>query len=112
MDVSKSWSFQQDFNVAIASWIECGIRQKMEKDITTSKAFRGHFEFWVPLHLPTNETLTMGHVIPAFIILGLGLLLATIPFIFELFHHYCQGKTVAKAKIMISEAWMPTTKDA
>ena len=93
--------------MAIASWLDSGIHQKMVKDVITSKALRGHFEFWAPPQLLTNETLTMGHVIPAFIILGLGLLPATIAFILELLHHQSKKKTVTKTKIMIPEAWMP-----
>ena len=93
--------FQRDFNVAIASWIEGGIHQKMEKDITTSKDLRGHFDdaFWVRPQLLSNESLTMGHALPAFIILGLGLLPATIAIIVELLHHKYEKGTVSKARI-------------
>ena len=83
-------SFQHGFNAAIASWLECGILLKMERDVTTSKDFRAHFEFWAPQHLLRNEeTLTMDHAVPAFIILGLGLLSASIALVVEFIrrHH-------------------------
>ena len=78
----------------------------MEKDITTSKDLRGHFDdaFWVPplvtLTLLTNECLTMSHALPAFIILGIGLLPATIAFVVELLHRKYEEGTVNKARII------------
>ena len=101
------FSFQQDFNRAIASWVSSGIRQKMEKDIKTSRAFQGHFQFWSPQEMLTNDPLTMGHAIPAFIILGLGLLPATITFMAELLVHLCNKKVTTKADNKIKKAWMP-----
>lgn len=102
-------SFQHDFNVAIASWVSSGIHQKMEKDITTSKAFRGHFDdaFWVPQQLLTNKSLTMGHATPAFIILGLGLMPALISFLIELLHHQYKGKTASNMRTGMTPSWMP-----
>ena len=75
----------------------------MEKDITTSKDLRGHFDdaFWVPPTLLTNESLTMSHALPAFVILGIGLLPATIAFVVELLHHKYEKRTVNKAMIRI-----------
>ena len=80
-------SFQRDFKVAISSWIETGISQKMEKDFTTSLAYRGHFEeaFWKysgTMH--SNKPLTLQHVLPSFMALGLGLILSIIVFMSEM----------------------------
>ena len=81
----------------------------MEKDITTSKAFREHFEdaFWVPQQLLTNKSITFGHTIPAFIILGLGLLPAAIAFIVELLYHQYKKRTASKARMRMTPSWIP-----
>ena len=73
----------------------------MEKDITTSKDLRGHFDdaFWVPPTLLTNECLTMSHALPAFVILGIGLLPAIIAIIAELWEHKYEKGTVNKTII-------------
>ena len=99
--------FQKDFNRAIASWISSGIHQKMENDFVTSRAYRKHFQFWAPPKLLTTDSLTMGHALPAFIILGLGLLPATITFMAELLVNLCNKKAVTKPDNKIKEAWMP-----
>ena len=115
---NTTFPFQQDFNRAIAAWISSGIHQKMENDFVTSRAYRKHFQFWAPPKLLTTDSLTMGHALPAFIILGLGLLPATITFMAELLVNRCKNKkknknkknnnkAITKPDKEIKEAWMP-----
>ena len=83
-------AFQRAFNVAVSSLLENGIYQKITRDITTSKAHRGHFhDFWTPKQLRSNKPFTMDHVMPAFIALGLGLIPATFIFLLELVLNHC-----------------------
>ena len=68
--------------------LESGIYQKIERDIKTSKAHRGHFDgplgaFWAPENLRSNEPFTIEHAIPAFLLFGLGLTTAITIFILE-----------------------------
>ena len=89
--------FQRDFYVAVSSLLENGIYQKIEKEITTSKAYRGIFDvFWVREQLRTNKPLTIDHVIPTFILLGLGLIPSTVVFFLELIHLLCKKKNARK----------------
>ena len=103
--------------MAIASWIESGIHQKMEKDIAFSKAVQGQIadqfwvpqklltnnsRIWVPEQLLTNEVLTMNHALPAFIIHGIGLVPAAVAFIFELLHHKFEKRTANKRRIWMT----------
>ena len=80
--------FQEAFKVAVSSWLEMGIYQKMRKEVTTSIAFRGFFgeAFWTPENVPGNKQLTMQHFIPVFIMAGLGLVPAIMVFFMELMH--------------------------
>ena len=82
----KVISFQQVFKVAISSWLETGISQKMENDITTLPAFRGHFEesFWTKRNVQGNKPLTIHHVLPSFMILAFFLISSKVIFILEL----------------------------
>ena len=83
----KNHSFQRDFKVAISSWVETGISWKMENDFTTSFAYRGHFQdaFWkYPKNVPSNKPLTFQHVLPSFMVLGLGLIVSIIMFMPEM----------------------------
>lgn len=58
----------------------------MEKDITTSTDFRSQFEdgFWTLRNVHGNAPLTMQHVLPSFMLLGLGLIPCITVFIIEL----------------------------
>ena len=79
---------QKDFSMAISSLVNSGIYQKIQKDITTSTAFRGHFDIlWTREQLQANKPLTMDHALASFITLGLGLIPAILIFFLELFHH-------------------------
>ena len=70
----------------------------MEKEIRTSKAYQGQFDvFWIPEQLRSNKPFTIDHAIPAFLVLGLGLTLATMVFFLELAQHFCRKKTTDKA---------------
>ena len=71
--------------MAISSWLETGIHQKMQKEITTSQAFRGHFEesFWTRRNVQGKKPLTIHHVLPSFMVLGFGLIPSIIIFILE-----------------------------
>ena len=59
----------------------------MENDITTSPAFRGHFEesFWTRRNAQAhgNKPLTIHHVLPSFMLLGLGLISSITIFLLE-----------------------------
>ena len=83
--------------MAVNSLLDNGIYQKIEKDITTSKSLRVNLEmFWVREQLRSNKPLTIDHVIPAFILLGLGLIPSTVVFFLELIHLLCKKKNATK----------------
>ena len=95
--ITKIILFQHDFNLAALSWMESGIHQKMENDITTAKAFRGYFKdaFWTRNETAHNDApLKMEHVFPSFILLGYGLGASVIAFFGELLYHL-HGRRVA-----------------
>ena len=84
--------------MAILSWMASGIYQKMEKDITTAKAFRQHFKeaFWTGNGTVRGNTpLTMWHVSPSFIFLGFGLVPSLVAFFLELLYHLSEKRGVA-----------------
>ena len=61
-----------------------GIYQKVERDVTSSTAFRDLFDsFWIPELLRSNKPLNVDHNLPSFIVLGLGLIFPTFVFLFE-----------------------------
>ena len=72
--------------MAISSWLETGICQKMENEITTSPDFRSYFggSFWARINLHGNKPITIHHVLPSFMVLGFGLIPSIIIFILEL----------------------------
>ena len=78
--------FQQVFKVAISSWVETGIHQKMEIEITSSPENRGQFEesFWTRTNVQGNKPLTLQHVLPSFMIYGFGIISSMVVFILEL----------------------------
>ena len=71
--------------MAISSWIETGIYQKMRRDITSSPDFRGYSEesFWTQKKIYGNKPINIYHVLPAFMALGFGLISSMISFILE-----------------------------
>ena len=76
--------------MAALSWMESGIHQKMENDITTAQAFRGFFKdaFWTRNETVRNDKpLEIQHVFPSFILLGVGLVPSIIAFFLELLFH-------------------------
>ena len=74
--------------MVISLLVNSGIYQKIEKDITTSTAYRGYFDIlWTREKLSDNKPLTMDHALPSFIALGLGLIPAIMIFFLELFNH-------------------------
>ena len=74
--------------MAFAWWVASGTFQQMEKEISTSKEFRGHFEnFWKWTHEARIDTLYFDHVLPSLILLACGLGPATVAFFLELLHH-------------------------
>ena len=85
MDIAVIELFQRDFQVAISSWIETGIYQKMRRDITSSPDFRGYLEesFWTQKKIHGNKPINIYHVLPAFMALGFGLISSIISFILE-----------------------------
>ena len=91
--------FQKYFKNAISSWLETGIRQKMENEIKTSPTWRGHFEtsFWTRKEAYGNKPLTLIHVLPSFMLLGLGLIPSIITFTLELLIHMNAGRANVKS---------------
>ena len=86
--------------MAVVSLVESGIHQQIEKEITTSKAYRGLFDiFWVREQLRQNKPLTNDHLTPAFILLGLGLIPSTAVFFLELVHLLCKKKKATKDSV-------------
>ena len=64
-----------------------GIYQKIERDITTSTAYRIYFDggFWTPEFLLSNKPLNIYHIMPSIIALGLGLISSIFSFCLEFF---------------------------
>ena len=71
--------------MAISSWIETGIYEKMRRDIASLPDFRGILEesFWTQKKMHGNKPLIIYHVVPALIALGFGLISSIISFILE-----------------------------
>ena len=65
-----------------------GIDQKMSKDIRSLPGMHKYFEgsFWTRPTLLEQVVLTMDHILPIILILGVGLLLSLITFLLELWH--------------------------
>ena len=84
--------------MAISSWLETGIQQKMQNEITTSQAFHGHFEesFWTRRNVQENRPLTVHHVLPSFMVLSFGLIPSIITFILELWLCLNKKKVLAE----------------
>ena len=74
-----------------------GIYQKIERDLTTSTEFKGHFDIiWIPEMLHSNKTLSIDHALPALIALGLGLIPAALIFLLEIIFY----KKMTKNKVV------------
>ena len=74
--------------MAFAWWVATGTFQQMEKEITTSKEFRGHFEmFWKYTNEAKIAVLKFDHILPSLILLACGLGPATVALCLELLHH-------------------------
>ena len=75
----------------------------MERVIKTTPQFRDHFEgaFWTPKMVLRNEVITIDHILPCFMLLTVGLFLATIAIVPELL--------LGKSKLMRSTK--PTTNN-
>ena len=83
-----------------------GIYQKIERDITTSTAYRIYFDggFWTPDLLPSNKPLDIYHIIPSFIALGLGLISSIFSFSLEVFLPQKKSETSLGREPMIAFA--------
>ena len=100
---------QNDFSMAISLLVNSGIYQKIEKDITTSTAYRGYFDIlWTREKLSDNKPLTIDHALPSFIALGLGLIPAIMIFFLELFNHKKKNER-ALTKVGVSDPIFITT---
>ena len=88
-------SFQTAFSQTISRLLNTGIYQKLERDITTVEtAYRDLFDIqWIPKQLGQTDPLTIGHTLPSFLSLGIGLILATFVFILDLCRQ-CKKKSV------------------
>ena len=72
-----------------------GIYQKVERDVTSSTAFRDLFDsFWIPELLRSNKPLNVDHNLPSFIALGLGLISSIIVFLLEVIRKKSANKIV------------------
>ena len=82
----------------MSSLVESGIYQKIRQDVASSYA-KGdyHKVFWVREQLRPNKPFTIDHAIPAFIVLGFGLVSSTLTFALELLRHLCRKKRTSKA---------------
>ena len=63
-----------------------GIREKMEADIKRDPSIRDMFNdeaFWTPTNVIAKETLTMGHILPSFLVLAFGLFSSVIVIVLE-----------------------------
>ena len=58
----------------------------MERVVKTTPQFRDHFEgaFWTPEKVLRNEVITVDHILPCFMLLTVGLFLATVAIVPEL----------------------------
>ena len=84
--------------MAVSSLVESGIYQKITKDVASSNAKGGyHKVFWVREQLRANKPFTIDHAIPAFIVLGFGLVSSTLIFFLELLRHLCRKRSNRKA---------------
>ena len=95
--------------MVISLLVNSGIYQKIEKDITTSTAYRGYFDIlWTREKLSDNKPLTIDHALPSFIALGLGLIPAIMIFFLELFNHKKKNER-ALTKVGVSDPIFITT---
>ena len=96
--------------MTLNSIVNNGIYEKIEMDITTSIEFKRHFDIiWIPEILHSNETLSIDHVLPALIALGLGLILATLIFLLEIiFRKMTQNKVIGSVPRPVSRL-VPTS---
>ena len=75
----------------------------MRDDITTSAAFRGRYEFiWRKSRGVGNKPLTIKHILPCFMMLGLGIVISMIIFILEA-TRYSLNKSKTGVKTIDSE---------
>ena len=76
-----------------------GINQKMESDVKTSPIVRGMFEeaFWTPTNEIGTDILTMGHLLPFFVVLAFGLSFSVLAIVLELMLGLSEEKIIAQA---------------
>ena len=80
-----------------------GISQKMEADIKRDPSIRDMFNdeaFWTPTNVIAKETLTMGHILPSFLVLAFGLFSSVIAFVLE--RMLCHSDDNAKPTLQCS----------
>ena len=80
--------------MAISWWMATGINQKMSKDIRSLPGMHKYFDgsFWIRPTVLERVALTIDHILPIIIILGVGLLLSISMFLFELWHQRYKEK--------------------
>ena len=101
-ELTKTFISQKDFNVALSTLLESGIYKKIENDIKHPRRWWYYGVFWTRQQIRTNIPLSMYHLLPAFMLLGLGLTPAILTFFLELLHHLCQKKITKAAKSNIT----------
>ena len=81
-----------------------GITQKMEGDVKTSPIVRGMFEeaFWTPTNEIGTDVLTLGHLLPFFVVLAFGLSLSVIIIVLELILGQSKKNIIAQATLQSS----------
>ena len=84
--------------------MNAGIYHKLERDISTVEtAYRDLFDIqWIPKQLRQTDALSIGHILPSFLVLGIGVILATFAFILELCKQ-CKRKSKDQNIVSIGE---------
>ena len=90
--------------MAISWWMATGINQKMSKDIRSLPGMHKYFDgsFWIRPTVLEQVALTIDHILPTIIILGVGLLLSIGTFLFELWHQRYTEKGIRNVAHPIS----------
>ena len=91
--------------MAVLSWMESGIYQKMKHDVTNAPAFRGYFKgaiIWtMDRSIRDNDPLTMDHILPSIFLLSVGLVSSIIAFFVEVLYHLNEKRVGNKTSASI-----------
>ena len=80
--------------MAVSWWVATGTNIKMERDVLDSTAGANWKQaFWIRKNTAGNVPLKIDHVVTPLIMLGVGLMAATVSFLLELLHHICLARS-------------------